>query len=100
MSFELGAPDAGGIDGTEPLGMTAKNGTPGGFSFVGGRTDGKGVKRGDTGLYGAFCGVLAWVVQLPCGCGLGNGRIWVAPGCGWACMVAAHGRRGRPLAGV
>lgn len=28
---ELGTPDAGGIDGTEPLGMTAKNGASGGF---------------------------------------------------------------------
>ena len=33
---ELGTPDAGGIDGTEPLGMTAKNGAPGGSFFVGG----------------------------------------------------------------
>lgn len=34
MSFELDAPDAGAADGMEPLGMTAKNGTPGGFSFA------------------------------------------------------------------
>ena len=36
---ELGTPDAGGIDGMEPLGMTAKNGAPGG-SFCCVRRDG------------------------------------------------------------
>ena len=82
----------------EPLGMTAKNGTPGGFSFVGGRTGGTARSKATRGFMGG-CGVLAWVVQLPCGCGLENGRIGVAPGCGWACMVAAHGRHGGTAGG-
>ena len=33
---ELGTPDAGEINGSEPLGMTAKNGAPGGSFCVGG----------------------------------------------------------------
>ncbi|MGN0033908.1 MAG: hypothetical protein ACI358_09065 [Candidatus Limimorpha sp.] len=54
---ELGTPDAGVIDGTEPLGMTAKNGAPGG-SFCVGSSGGR--KEGETrhsGLSAAFCGV-------------------------------------------
>ena len=40
---ELGTPDAGEINGREPLGMTAKNGAPGGSFFVGGRDGGERV---------------------------------------------------------
>ena len=57
FGYELSTPDAGGIDGTEPLGMTAKNGAPGGSFCVGGsggRTEGK---TRHSGLYAAFCGV-------------------------------------------
>lgn len=55
---ELGTPDAGGIDGTEPLGMTAKNGAPGGSFCVGGSVGRKEGKTRHSGLSVAFCGVL------------------------------------------
>ena len=54
---ELGTPDAGGIDGTEPLGMTAKNGAPGGSFCVGGSGGRKEGKTRHSGLYAAFRGV-------------------------------------------
>lgn len=53
----LDTPDAGGIDGTEPLGMTAKNGAPGGSFFVCGSRGRKEGKTRHSGLYAAFCGV-------------------------------------------
>ena len=56
---ELGTPDAGEINGREPLDVTAKNGAPGG-SFCCGRRDGGGkvVKcavAGFLGLSGVCC---------------------------------------------
>lgn len=53
---ELGTPDAGGIDGTEPLGMTAKNGAPGGSFRVGGSGGRKEGKTRHSGLSTALCG--------------------------------------------
>lgn len=54
---ELGTPDAGEINGREPLGMTAKNGAPGGSFCVGGSGDRKEGKTRHSGLSTAFCGV-------------------------------------------
>ena len=57
FGFELGTPDAGEINGMEPLGMTAKNGAPGGSFCVGGSGDRKEGKTRHSGLYAAFRGV-------------------------------------------
>ena len=54
---ELGTPDAGEINGREPLGMTAKNGAPGGSFCVGGSGGRKEGKTRHSGLSTPFCGV-------------------------------------------
>lgn len=64
---ELGTPDGGGIDGMEPLGMTAKNGAPGGSFCVGGSGDRKEGKTRHSGLFGAFWRVLCvWLAASFC----------------------------------
>ena len=86
MSFELGAPDAGGIDGTEPLGMTAKNGAPGGSFCVGGKWQGTAQNKATRGFMGLSAG--CWRVSGSCHVGVGvemgvfgwlqgvAGRVW------------------------
>lgn len=58
---ELGTPDAGEINGREPLDVTAKNGATGG-SFCCGRMDGE--KRAQNALWRALWGFLACAVRV------------------------------------
>jgi len=99
LSFELDAPDAGAADGMEPLGMTAKNGTPGGFSFVGGRTAGKGCEARRHGalwgfLRGAGVGraVAMWVWAEKWAY-LGGSRVWLGVYGGRSWVTWWHGMR-------
>ena len=64
---ELGTPDAGEINGREPLGMTAKNGAPGGSFCCGRREGGEGCKMRCGGLSGAFWRMLCvWLAASFC----------------------------------
>ena len=87
---ELGTPDAGGIDGTEPLGMTAKNGAPGGsFVWVVVET-GKRVKRGTAGFLrlSTVCQAAAGGIIL-----LTSAIWWVWWGC-WGRVCGSDGLNG------
>ena len=66
-----------GIDGTKPLGMTAKNGTPGGFFCVWVCVGWKWRKTRHSGLSAAFCGAV--------GC---PGRV------GWLSFARGHEKGG------
>ena len=96
---ELGTPDAGEINGREPLGMTAKNGAPGGSFFVGG---GMVAERVQNALWRAFWCFLVCAVRVAGCIILLTSAIWWLWRCCWwvwrvqaGGMVAAHGRPGR-----
>ena len=81
---ELDTPDAGGIDGMEPLGMTAKNGAPGGSFCVGGSGGRNEGKTRHSGLLWAFgvCWAAAGGIIL-----LTSAIWWVYGAAGGACVA-------------